>query len=101
MARNLTRRGFLECALAGGAAAGTANLTITHDAFAQASGPIVIGHHCDLTGAISSWGVWHDKAAKAAVDLINKDGGIAGRKVALATEDTEPIRQAAPASCAT
>jgi branched-chain amino acid transport system substrate-binding protein len=38
---------------------------------------------------ISSWGVWHDKAAKAAVDIINKGGGIAGRKVELATEDTE------------
>ena len=89
MARRLSRRSFLECALAGGAAAGTANLTIMRDAFAQASGPIVIGHHCDLTGAISSWGVWHDKAAKAAVDLINQGGGIAGRKVELATEDTE------------
>ena len=70
-------------------AAGTANLTIMQDAFAQASGPIVIGHHCDLTGVISSWGVWHDKAAKAAVDIINQGGGIAGRKVELVTEDTE------------
>jgi branched-chain amino acid transport system substrate-binding protein len=68
---------------------GTANLTIMRDAFAQASGPIVIGHHCDLTGAISSWGVWHDKAAKATVELINQGGCIAGRKVELATEDTE------------
>jgi len=59
------------------------------DAFAQPSGPIVIGHHCDLTGVISSWGVWHDKAAKAAVDIINQGGGIAGRKIELATEDTE------------
>ena len=59
------------------------------DLFAQASGPIVIGHHCDLTGVISSWGFWHDKAAKAAVDIINKGGGIAGRKVELVTEDTE------------
>jgi len=89
MARKLSRRSFLESALAGGAAAGTANLTIMRDAFAQASGPIVIGHHCDITGAIGSWGVWHDKAAKAAVELINQGGGIAGRKVELATEDTE------------
>ena len=49
----------------------------------------MIGHHCDLTGVISSWGFWHDKCAKAAVDIINKGGGIAGRKVELATEDTE------------
>src|SRR3954471_10764850 len=85
----LTRRSFLETALAGGALASTASLTITSDLFAQASGPIVIGHHCDLTGVISSWGYWHDKAAKAAVDIINKGGGIAGRKVELVTEDTE------------
>jgi branched-chain amino acid transport system substrate-binding protein len=89
MAKRISRRSFLECALAGGAAAGTANLTIMKDAFAQTSKPLVIGHHCDLTGVISSWGVWHDKAARAAVDIINQDGGIAGRKVELATEDTE------------
>jgi branched-chain amino acid transport system substrate-binding protein len=88
MAKKLSRRSFLECALAAGTA-GTANLTIMRDVFAQASGPIVIGHHCDLTGVISSWGYWHDKAAKAAVEIINKGGGIAGRKVELVTEDTE------------
>ena len=88
MAKKISRRSFLEVALAGGTL-GTANLTLMRDAYAQASGPIVIGHHCDLTGAISSWGVWHDKAAKAAVDIINAGGGIAGRKVELATEDTE------------
>jgi len=89
MAKKLSRRSFLECAIAAGATTGAANLTIMRDAFAQASGPIVIGHHCDLTGVISSWGYWHDKAAKAAVEIINKGGGIAGRKVELATEDTE------------
>src|SRR5499433_3424410 len=88
MARKLSRRSFLEVALAG-ALASTASLAITKDLLAQSSGPIVIGHHCDLTGVISSWGFWHDKAAKAAVDVINKGGGIAGRKVELATEDTE------------
>jgi branched-chain amino acid transport system substrate-binding protein len=87
--KKLTRRSFLETALKGSALAGTASLTITKDLFAQSSGPLVIGHHCDLTGVISSWGVWHDKAAKAAVDIVNKGGGIAGRKVELATEDTE------------
>jgi branched-chain amino acid transport system substrate-binding protein len=85
----VSRRSFLETALAGGALAGTASLTITKDLFAQASGPIVIGHHCELTGVFTSWGLWHDKAAKAAVDIINKGGGIAGRKVELVTEDTE------------
>src|SRR5262249_38085077 len=87
--RHFTRRSFLKTALEGGVLAGTAYLTIARDLFAQASGPLVIGHHCDLTGAISSWGFWHDEAARAAVDLINQGGGIAGRKVVLATEDTE------------
>ncbi|TMH61257.1 MAG: ABC transporter substrate-binding protein, partial [Betaproteobacteria bacterium] len=75
--------------LAGGAAAATANLMITKDLFAQAGGPIRIGHHCDLTGVISSWGYWHDMAAKRAIELINQQGGIAKRKVELVTEDTE------------
>lgn len=88
-AKRISRRSFLEYALAGGASAGIANVTITKDLYAQASGPIVIGHHCDLTGAFTSWGYWHDRAAKTAVDIINKQGGIAGRKIELATEDTE------------
>lgn len=85
----MKRRSFLQYALAGGASAGIANLTIMKDLYAQASGPIVIGHHCELTGGFASWGYWHDKAAKKAVDLINKQGGIAKRKVDLVTEDTE------------
>src|SRR5215213_7058678 len=87
--RRSTRRSFLQTALAGGAVAATANLTIMKDLFAQAGGPIRIGHHCDLTGVISSWGFWHDIAAKKAVELINQQGGIAKRKVELVTEDTE------------
>lgn len=87
--RKVTRRSFLATALAGGATAATTNLTLMKDVFAQAGGPIKIGHHCDLTGVISSWGYWHDLAAKKAIDLINKQGGIAKRKVELVTEDTE------------
>ena len=86
----VNRRSFLQYALSGGVAAGLANLTIMRDVFAQApAGPIVIGHHCEQTGGFASWGYWHDKAAQKAVDLINKDGGIAKRKVQLVTEDTE------------
>ncbi|WID99923.1 ABC transporter substrate-binding protein (plasmid) [Bosea vestrisii] len=86
---SLERRSFLAHALAGGVAAGTAYLGLTRDLYAQAGGPIVLGHHAELTGGFSSWGYWHDKAAKAAVKLVNEMGGIAGRKVELATEDTE------------
>jgi branched-chain amino acid transport system substrate-binding protein len=86
----VNRRSFLQYALAGGVSAGLANLTIMKDAFAQApAGPIVIGHHCEQTGGFASWGYWHDKAAQKAVALVNKQGGIAGRKVELVTEDTE------------
>ncbi|MBO6948960.1 MAG: ABC transporter substrate-binding protein [Rhodospirillales bacterium] len=84
-----TRRSFLQTALAGGAVATTAYLGLTRDLFAKEGGPIVIGHHCELTGGFSSWGYWHDKCAKKAVEVINEGGGIAGRKVELATEDTE------------
>src|SRR5919198_3414461 len=81
----MKRRSFLQYALAGS----VGNLTIMRDLYAQPAGPIVIGHHCELTGGFASWGYWHDKAAKKAVELINKQGGIARRKVELVTEDTE------------
>src|SRR5574340_665255 len=71
--RKTTRRSFLQTALAGGAAAATANLTIMKDLFAQSGGPIRIGHHCDLTGVISSWGYWHDIAAHKTVELVTED----------------------------
>ena len=85
----INRRSFLSHALAGGVAAGTSYLGLTRDLYAQAGGPIVLGSHCELTGGFASWGYWHDKAAKAAVKLVNEQGGIAGRKVELITEDTE------------
>ena len=83
----ITRRSFLHTALAGG----TAYVALARDmsAFAQASGPIVIGHHCELTGGFASWGYWHNKCALAAAKAINESGGIAGRKLELVTEDTE------------
>jgi branched-chain amino acid transport system substrate-binding protein len=84
-----TRRSFLQTAFAGTALASTAYIGLTKDLFAKESGPIVIGHQCELTGGFSSWGYWHDKCAKAAVKMINDGGGIAGRKLELAIADTE------------
>ena len=98
--RNISRRSFLETALAGGTA-GVASLTIAKDLFAQASGPLVIGHHCDLTGVISSRGYWHDKAAKAAVEIINKGGGSPAARWSSRPRTRNPIRPLARASCAT
>jgi branched-chain amino acid transport system substrate-binding protein len=83
----IVRRSFLTTALAGGAA--YVALGRDMSAFAQAGGPIVIGHHCELTGGFSSWGYWHNKCALAGAKVINEGGGIAGRKLELVTEDTE------------
>ena len=71
-----SRRSFLKKTLTGGAIASAASLGLMRDVFAKESGPIVIGHHAELTGGFSSWGYWHDKCAKAAVKVINEGGGI-------------------------
>ena len=86
---NSGRRSLLSLALKGGVAAGLANMTIMKDLYAQTSGPLVIGHHAEITGGFASWGHWHDVCAKKAVERINAEGGIAKRKVTLLTEDTE------------
>ena len=85
-----TRRSFLKGILAGGVLGQGFSLTLTHDLLAKPAGePIRIGHQCDLTGGISSWGYWHDKAAKAAINYLNQTTGIAGRPVEYIVEDTE------------
>jgi len=85
-----SRRSFMKTLLAGGVLGQGLNLTLARNLFAAPSGkPIIIGHQCDLTGGISSWGYWHDKAARAAVDYLNSRNGIAGRPVKYVVEDTE------------
>ncbi len=86
----ITRRKFLKTATAGAVLAPASSLMIFKDVFAKPQGgPIVIGHQADLTGGISSWGYWLDKAAKQAVEYLNSNDGIAGRPVKLVVEDTE------------
>ena len=77
----LSRRSFLGTALAGGAA--YVSLARDMSAFAQAGGPIVIGHHVELTGGFASWGYWHNKCALAGTKVINDGGGIAGQNLVL------------------
>lgn len=85
-----TRRSFLKTLLAGGVLGQGLNLTFTSNLFAKSNGaPIIIGHQCDLTGGISSWGYWLDKAAREATNYLNDNNGIAGRPVKYVVEDTE------------
>lgn len=87
--RKTNRRSFLKLALAGGLGS-TCSLTLCKDLFAAPSGaPIRIGLQVDLTGGFASWGYWHDKAARKAVEYINRTTGIAGRPVELIIEDAE------------
>jgi branched-chain amino acid transport system substrate-binding protein len=87
----VNRRSFLKLALAGGVASQGLNLLTVKDLFAKKTSgdPIIIGHQCDFTGGISSWGYWHDKAIKTAIEHLNANNGIAGRPVKYVMEDTE------------
>jgi len=51
--------------------------------------PIKIGVIADKTGGLAAYGYSHEKVIKAAVERINKAGGITGRQVEVYVEDTE------------
>ena len=55
---------------------------------ASSTDPIVIGGVYDLTGPLSTHGTAGNLTAKAAIDRINKTGGIAGRQVKYIVEDS-------------
>lgn len=82
----VSRRGFLRHATLAAAAAGGAWPGIARS---QERDEIVIGFQNDLTGVLASYGYWYDKTARAALARINGQGGIAGKKVRLVSEDTE------------
>jgi branched-chain amino acid transport system substrate-binding protein len=75
---------------AGGSAGGSS-------ANAVAKGePLRIGLLLDLTGAAAPFGLPERDASKAIVDKINKDGGVGGRQIELATYDSST----SPTECA-
>lgn len=86
--QRVSRRSLLKAATGAAGALVVARTGVRSSAWA-AEQPIVIGHQCDLTGAIAEPGYWHDKGARAAIARINKEGGIAGRPVTYIVEDTE------------
>lgn len=51
--------------------------------------PVKVGFLVDKTGALASYGYAHEKVGKAAVENINKSGGINGRQMELVIRDTE------------
>ncbi|MEA3359433.1 MAG: ABC transporter substrate-binding protein [Thermodesulfobacteriota bacterium] len=57
--------------------------------FAGEKEPIKIGMIADKTGGLAAYGYSHEKVLKAAIEKINKEGGIMGRLVKLYVEDTE------------
>jgi len=84
--RCLTRRDFLKRSIVGGLALGAGGLNFRKG---YSSSPITIGLQVELTGGLATYGYWHLRSARAAVERVNAEGGIAGREVRLVYEDTE------------
>ena len=82
---SITRRQVLA-----GSAVSAAALTANFPAPAIANtDPIRIGYLPALTGPSSSTGIGINRGTQLAVELINKDGGIKGRKIELISRDTQ------------
>ena len=87
LTKPVSRRGFLRRATLAAAAASSGAWPSV--ARSQEKDEIVIGFQNDVTGLLAPYGYWYDKTAKAVVARINGQGGIAGKKVRLVSEDTE------------
>jgi branched-chain amino acid transport system substrate-binding protein len=63
---------------------------------AQTSEPIRLGFQVHRTGIGAAYGRWYERTTTAAVELINANGGIAGRQIEIIAEDdgTDPKRGA-------
>ena len=93
--RPISRRSAVK----GLAAAGAASLVaprLMGFAQAQTSEPIRIGFQVHQTGIGAAYGRWYERTTNAAVELINANGGIAGRPIEIIAEDdgTDPQRGA-------
>lgn len=83
----------LSLAACGGAASSTASTSTSGPAASSAaaadSDEILIGCLQDITGNTSGLGLSVQKGAQAAVDEINANGGINGKKIVMNTYDTK------------
>jgi branched-chain amino acid transport system substrate-binding protein len=79
----ISRRFFTGAALAA-----VSSAALTRSAFAQ-SDPILIGVSGPLTGANAQYGLQWKQGFDLALDKINAEGGVKGRKVAYVFEDSQ------------
>ncbi|MFQ5762053.1 MAG: ABC transporter substrate-binding protein [Candidatus Bathyarchaeia archaeon] len=94
---SISRRRFLKVGSSAAAAAIVAGIG-GYLAYQQAttpppeSNPIKLGLLSSMTGALADYGFWNLRVTTAAVDYVNRNGGIAGRPVELVVEDdtTDP-----------
>jgi len=87
--KKISRRKLLQAMGSGAAVLAAEPLLRPLGGFwAQEKSPIIIGHQCDYTGFLASWGYWMDQTAKYAVKIINDAGGINGRQLEYVMEDT-------------
>jgi branched-chain amino acid transport system substrate-binding protein len=82
----LTRRRILQASAAAGTVAAAS--TIGFPQILKAAEPIKLGHLTPRTGFLGQLGEYGLNAAQMAVDEINADGGIDGRKIELIAEDS-------------
>lgn len=88
----MKRREFLKYSMAAGAGALAGSFSFPFISSGASKKPIRIGVVSPITGVETDRGVRLDKATRLAVELINNEGGILGRKVELFVEDekTDP-----------
>jgi len=83
-----TRRGFLGTAAIGGVGSAAMLAGLNRAASAQSTAPVIIGAPLPVTGAVAADGIEFQRGLEMAVAEINELGGILGRPLELAVEDT-------------
>jgi branched-chain amino acid transport system substrate-binding protein len=87
------RRHFLKLSAAGLALG--AHPALMRQAWAQDSGPIMLGALSPLSGSGAQYGPPMQKAIAAVVNEVNAAGGVMGRQIKLVTEDCQTSPEAA------
>ena len=98
MTEHATRRALTarRAVLAGLAAGAATTAVLPRFVQAQSSEPIRLGFQLHRTGIGAAYGRWYERTARAALEVLNAEGGINGRPVEILFEDdgTDPKRGA-------